>query len=41
MSYNVSYTFSSTTVHIGKEEMHIAYTSRDDELLLIALPDKW
>ncbi|XP_011694656.1 PREDICTED: protein inturned [Wasmannia auropunctata] len=30
----------STTVHIGEEEMHIAYTSRDDELLLIALPGK-
>ncbi|XP_071571917.1 protein inturned isoform X1 [Temnothorax nylanderi] len=30
----------STTVHVGEEEMHIAYTSRDDELLLIALPGK-
>ncbi|XP_025073421.1 protein inturned, partial [Pogonomyrmex barbatus] len=30
----------STTVHIGEEETHIAYTSRDDELLLIALPGK-
>lgn len=33
--------FSSTTVHIGEEEMHIVYTSHDDELLLIALPEKW
>ncbi|XP_024887243.1 protein inturned isoform X2 [Temnothorax curvispinosus] len=30
----------STTVYVGEEEMHIAYTSRDDELLLIALPGK-
>ncbi|XP_071626362.1 protein inturned isoform X2 [Temnothorax longispinosus] len=30
----------STTVHVGEEEMHIAYISRDDELLLIALPGK-
>ncbi|XP_012537346.1 protein inturned isoform X2 [Monomorium pharaonis] len=30
----------STTIRVGKEEMHIAYISRDDELLLIALPDK-
>ncbi|EZA55008.1 PDZ domain-containing protein [Ooceraea biroi] len=31
----------STTVRVGEEEMHVVYTSRDDELLLIALPDKW
>ncbi|XP_011876832.1 PREDICTED: protein inturned [Vollenhovia emeryi] len=30
----------SSTIQIGEEEMHIAYTSRDDELLLIALPGK-
>ncbi|KYM97363.1 PREDICTED: protein inturned [Cyphomyrmex costatus] len=30
----------STTVYIGEEETHIAYTSRNDELLLVALPSK-
>ncbi|XP_018355019.1 PREDICTED: protein inturned isoform X1 [Trachymyrmex septentrionalis] len=30
----------STTVYIGEEETHIAYTSRENELLLIALPGK-
>ena len=38
-SHNV-YIFS-TTVYIGEEETHIAYTSHNDELLLIALPGKW
>ncbi|XP_011142011.1 protein inturned [Harpegnathos saltator] len=31
----------STTVYIGEEKMHIVYTSHDDELLLIALPERW
>ncbi|KAF7384454.1 hypothetical protein HZH68_014066 [Vespula germanica] len=30
----------STTVHIAGEEMHIVYTSCNEELLLIALPEK-
>ncbi|XP_029659336.1 protein inturned isoform X2 [Formica exsecta] len=30
----------STTIRIGEKEAHVVYTSRDDELLLITLPDK-
>ncbi|GAB1864614.1 Protein inturned [Camponotus japonicus] len=30
----------STTIRIGEKETHVVYTSRDDELLLITLPDK-
>lgn len=33
--------FSSTTIRIGEKETHVVYTSRDDELLLITLPDEW
>ena len=32
---------SSTTVRVNEEETHVVYTSRDDELLLITVPDKW
>ncbi|XP_053978115.1 protein inturned isoform X1 [Hylaeus volcanicus] len=31
---------TSTTIQVAEEEIHIVYTSRDEELLLIALPKK-
>ncbi|KAL6436477.1 hypothetical protein ACFW04_004751 [Cataglyphis niger] len=30
----------STTIRVGEKEAYVVYTSRDDELLLITLPDK-
>ncbi|XP_057318515.1 protein inturned [Microplitis mediator] len=32
---------SSTTISVGSEQIHVLYVARDDELLLLAVPERW